>query len=109
MTDLSFFAPWMLWPSLGVMAVVIGHKRYFFEPNQKSSPLGRFMLVFLLYFLPCLVALFFAVLSATNLALRAGYGVPPLLRQLVFFGGCLGLVVLVIRRETLAVAAGGDS
>ena len=77
----------------------------FFTTNPKHSPLRGWMLVFFLYFLPGLVALFFAVLSATNLAMQAGYPVPPLLRQLIFFAGCFGLVALVIRKETRAVAA----
>ena len=105
MTDLPFYAPWMLGPSLVVMAAVVGHKRLFFTTNPKHSPLRGWMLVFFLYFLPGLVALFFAVLSATNLAMQAGYSVPPLLRQLAFFAGCFGLVALVIRKETRAVAA----
>jgi hypothetical protein len=106
MSDLSFFAPWMLLPGLAVTAAALVHKRYFFKPNSKASPLSQFMKVFCLYMLPGVVALFFAGLSAANLALQAGYPVPPLLGQLVFMACCFGFTALVIRNEVAALARG---
>ena len=102
--DLSFFAPWMLVPSLAVIVVAILHKRYLFKPNSGLSAFRQLMVVFILYELPGISAIFFAVLSAANLASRWGYLIHPLLTELVFYAGCFGFTMGVIRSEVRSVA-----